>query len=275
MLINIQEDKTLKRYNRIDALIIEREELASLNDVVEVADILKTYMPAKFNNLDIYTIEGGCSVAFSFISESLAEELKYDYQALNAKVTSLMNDVERENESCIYDFIYNGKEHTYAFLRNIEEFKRRISLEPAEIIIAENRDGKARSMTFKDALKEIKDSAESSEEDYFDFLEMNNLKDSKENLQKYVKQILDFCKSMISCDGRCECSRVEYYLVNNSYIQKKWDELEDVPFNEQEYKPVLSEDWFIFDKGTEREDIWHWFDEYHSKGVFWLLYEYK
>ena len=36
-----------------------------------------------------------------------------------------------------------------------------------------------------------------------------------------------------------------------------------------------SEDWFVFDKGTEREDIWYWFDEHHSQGVGWLMNEYK
>lgn len=58
-------------------------------------------------------------------------------------------------------------------------------------------------------------------------------------------------------------------------IEKMWDELADVPFNEDsEGKLILSVDWKDFTKGTDRDEIWHFFDENHSKGVAWLLYEY-
>ena len=52
-------------------------------------------------------------------------------------------------------------------------------------------------------------------------------------------------------------------------IEDKWRELEDVPFDDE----YLSENWWLFKKGTHREDIWHYFDEHHSKGVHYLLYE--
>ena len=29
-----------------------------------------------------------------------------------------------------------------------------------------------------------------------------------------------------------------------------------------------------FAAGTHREEIWHWFDERHTKGVAYLLYDY-
>ena len=55
-------------------------------------------------------------------------------------------------------------------------------------------------------------------------------------------------------------------------IEQKWRELEDVPFNEDEDGELfLEENWFMFDKGTSREEIWHWFDMAHTKGVGWLL----
>lgn len=279
----------MKSYKQIDALFIEREELISLKDIVEVSNILKEHMPIKFNNLDIYQLEGGCSIAYCLISESLAEELKYDYSILNKEIISLMNDVNKENESWIYDFIYNGKRYAYAFFRDIEgfkhratsrperyiypffqdveEFKQRITLKPEEFIIAENREGKAYKLTFEDMLEEIKYSAECSEEDYFDFLEMQELEDNRHNYRKYVRQILDFCVSSLNTDGRCEHSRVEYYLVNDSYIQVKWNELKDATFNENGTNLVLSDNWFIFEKGTEKEYILNWFDSYYSKGI--------
>ena len=33
----------------------------------------------------------------------------------------------------------------------------------------------------------------------------------------------------------------------------------------------MEEDWFIFPKGTSREEIWYWFDEQHSKGIGWIM----
>lgn len=53
-------------------------------------------------------------------------------------------------------------------------------------------------------------------------------------------------------------------------IEKLWDELEDVPIDENE---CLDIDWHGWSKGTHREEIWHWFDEHHSKGVGWLMNE--
>lgn len=55
-------------------------------------------------------------------------------------------------------------------------------------------------------------------------------------------------------------------------LEAMWYELEDIPFDENE---CLDVDWQGWDKGTHREEIWHWFDERHSKGVAWLMYEYR
>lgn len=46
-----------------------------------------------------------------------------------------------------------------------------------------------------------------------------------------------------------------------------WESLEDVPFDEGEDDDlVLGQPWLKFDKGHEREDIWHWLEE--EFGVF-------
>lgn len=60
----------------------------------------------------------------------------------------------------------------------------------------------------------------------------------------------------------------------NSYLEKKWGELDDVPFDDPgpECDLVLAEDWWAFKVGTEREDIWHYFDQHHSKGVAYLMH---
>lgn len=53
-------------------------------------------------------------------------------------------------------------------------------------------------------------------------------------------------------------------------LEKLWEELGDVPMDPE--TECLEEAFFIWEKGTDREDIWHWFDERHSKGVAYLLY---
>lgn len=55
-------------------------------------------------------------------------------------------------------------------------------------------------------------------------------------------------------------------------LEKLWEELGDVPVElDEDNYTVIDEDWHIFEKGTETEYIWSWFDEKHSKGVAYLM----
>lgn len=74
-----------------------------------------------------------------------------------------------------------------------------------------------------------------------------------------------------------QTGKVEYpdYILENL-----WESQEDVLFVEDENSDdscylVLNSDWNNgindFPKGTTRDEIWHWFDVHHSKGVGWLL----
>lgn len=68
-------------------------------------------------------------------------------------------------------------------------------------------------------------------------------------------------------------------------LAQAWDALGDIPLNYDEdgstllygREECLDED-FVFEgmliaaKGTPKDDVWHWFDERHSKGVFWLMF---
>ena len=38
-------------------------------------------------------------------------------------------------------------------------------------------------------------------------------------------------------------------------LERMWDELEDVPVDKNE---CIDIDWHGWDKGTHREEIWHW-----------------
>ena len=71
-------------------------------------------------------------------------------------------------------------------------------------------------------------------------------------------------------------------------VEKFWDELEDLPLDEDaDGQVVIAQDFnsssrtdvrnerrfsVSFPKGTPVETIWHWFDHHHPKGVRYLLY---
>lgn len=53
-------------------------------------------------------------------------------------------------------------------------------------------------------------------------------------------------------------------------LEQLWNEFTDVPMDPETEK--MEEPFLHFPAGTNREEIWHWFDERHSKGVVYLLY---
>lgn len=61
----------------------------------------------------------------------------------------------------------------------------------------------------------------------------------------------------------------------DSKLEALWEKLEDILFDENSNgELILSEGWYLFPQGTSRDEIWHWFDQHHSKGIAWLLYEF-
>lgn len=56
----------------------------------------------------------------------------------------------------------------------------------------------------------------------------------------------------------------------DAILERLWKQFADIPMNPDTEK--LEEPFMDFPAGTAREDIWHWFDERHSKGVVYLLY---
>ena len=53
-------------------------------------------------------------------------------------------------------------------------------------------------------------------------------------------------------------------------LLKLWQDFADIPMNPE--TECIEEDFMCFPAGTDREDIWHWFDERYSKGISDLLY---
>lgn len=56
----------------------------------------------------------------------------------------------------------------------------------------------------------------------------------------------------------------------DAVLERLWKQFTDIPMNHDTEK--MEEPFMDFPAGTAREDIWHWFDERHSKGVVYLLY---
>lgn len=60
-------------------------------------------------------------------------------------------------------------------------------------------------------------------------------------------------------------------LAHRDYeLEQLWAQFGDIPMDDG--TECLEEPFLHFPAGTEREDVWHWFDSRHSKGIAYLLY---
>jgi len=65
-------------------------------------------------------------------------------------------------------------------------------------------------------------------------------------------------------------THIEMLFERDQELEKIWAQFEDVPINPE--TECIEEDFHGWKAGTPREEIWHWFDRRHSKGVAYLLY---
>lgn len=66
--------------------------------------------------------------------------------------------------------------------------------------------------------------------------------------------------------------------LHDKEMESLWEELEDIPFIEDEDGRLIldsDEPWHNFVPGTTKEEIWHYFDRNHSKGINYLVNEYE
>lgn len=96
------------------------------------------------------------------------------------------------------------------------------------------------------------------------------------NLADYSMTELDYLvsKNIIKVSNISNLKfRLEQKYMDR-FLEKKWEDLADIPFLEKDGKEILDGTYWDFTKGlTTKEDIWHYFDHNHSKGVHFLLYE--
>lgn len=55
--------------------------------------------------------------------------------------------------------------------------------------------------------------------------------------------------------------------MNNEELEQLWDEFANVAIDEDD---CITQDFHTFDTGTDRNEIWQWFDQNHSKGTAYL-----
>lgn len=66
--------------------------------------------------------------------------------------------------------------------------------------------------------------------------------------------------------------------LQDKEMESLWEKLEDIPFIEDEEGRLIldsDEPWHNFEPGTTKEEIWHYFDRNHSKGINYLVNEYE
>lgn len=74
----------------------------------------------------------------------------------------------------------------------------------------------------------------------------------------------DYCTVM---DGLQD---IETLRDRDEELEELWAQFGDIPMNPE--TECIEEKFMGWEPGTSREEIWHWFDERHSKGVAYLLY---
>lgn len=65
----------------------------------------------------------------------------------------------------------------------------------------------------------------------------------------------------VNCDQRDGVCQMSDPIAN---LKRLWSEFGDIPINDQDQ---LKEPFLGFDKGTDRFEVWHWFDERYPGGV--------
>lgn len=63
---------------------------------------------------------------------------------------------------------------------------------------------------------------------------------------------------------------IETLRDRDELLEDLWEKFGDIPMNEE--TECIEEQFLGWGPGIEREEIWHWFDKRHSKGIAYLLY---
>lgn len=94
------------------------------------------------------------------------------------------------------------------------------------------------------------------------------------DVKRMAVEVMDELHRTISYDAYCAVmdglQEIETLQERDEEMEEMWMSFTDVPMNPE--TEGIEEKFMGWEPGTSREEIWHWFDERHSKGVAYLLY---
>lgn len=108
---------------------------------------------------------------------------------------------------------------------------------------------------------------------YDDFVDFRNIVVRCENCTK--------CSTSLCSGETCDVDNHKIYdihkefclkfeqLEQDDFLSELWEEFGNIAINSE--TECIEEDFYIWKAGTSREDIWHWFDILHSKGIHALM----
>lgn len=83
-----------------------------------------------------------------------------------------------------------------------------------------------------------------------------------------VENRLDYNDYCAIYDGLEE---IDTLRDRDTELEELWEQFGDVPMDLD--TECIEESFLDFPAGTNREDVWRWFDQRHSKGVAYLMYK--
>lgn len=93
-------------------------------------------------------------------------------------------------------------------------------------------------------------------------------------VKKEAVAVLDELHRTIPYDAYCTIhdglTDIETLKDRDIELEELWERFTDIPMNPE--TECIEEPFMGWGVGIHREEIWHWFDKRHSKGVYYLLY---
>ena len=91
-----------------------------------------------------------------------------------------------------------------------------------------------------------------------------------EDIADYLSDQTGFCHfgfDVVETDQEATARTRSY---TDEELENLWLQFGNIPMDPE--SETMEDSFLDFPAGTHREDIWHWFDERYSKGVYALLY---
>lgn len=96
---------------------------------------------------------------------------------------------------------------------------------------------------------------------------MNDVKTRALEVLDELHRTIDYADYCTVHEGLTD---IETLRDRDQQLLELWNQFSDIPMNPETEK--MEQQFLHFPAGTDREEIWKWFDERHSKGVVHLLY---